>query len=300
MANFADCTIVVLSYNTCQITRTCLAKIAQLEGPRPDVIVVDSASSDGSSEMIEREFPRVKLVKLNHNLGPGAGYNAGMKRAKTKYILIINSDTYLPPNLLKKTLGYMADHPGCDGLICRKVDSEGQFEPYCGNIPTPLRTIRWLMGFESVPWINKFLPRIYGYPLPDYEHDFRVGWAPTFFFLLKKEVYTKTGGHDEAIFLYMDDVEWFKRINDAGFKIWYTPIATVVHLGGSSTKKKQVGNQFLLANQVKSIAYMQRKHYPRTWWLVRICLWLGMRIRGAYYLCRGNQELGIPYWHVQC
>ncbi len=300
-----DCTIVVLSYNTREITESCLRRIAlsaknaqKALGAKTTTVVVDSASTDGSQTMVVTKFPSVRLVRLSKNKGPGPGYNAGMKLAKTPYILILNSDTYLAHDTLTKTLGHMQSHPDCDGLMCKKVDGTGQFEEYCGNIPTPARTIRWLLGMESLPILRDHISRIYGYPDSAYKKAFRIGWMPTFFFLMKREVYTKTGGHDENIFLYMDDVEWFKRIEDAGFKIWYTPIATVVHLGGSSTKKKNVGYHFLLANQVKSIAYMQKKHYPQEWWLVSIFLFLGLKVRAITHLLMGHVVLAHAYWSV--
>jgi GT2 family glycosyltransferase len=88
-----DLSVVIASYNTKEITKRCLiAVLSQTEGLEYEIIVVDNASSDGSAEMIEHEFPAVKLIRNRENLGFGTAQNIGLCQARGKYLLVLNSD----------------------------------------------------------------------------------------------------------------------------------------------------------------------------------------------------------------
>lgn len=300
--NSSDVSIVILSYNVKEITKKCIrkaliaAKNSEIKHKnRVKIIVVDNNSTDGSAEMVRKNFKEVNLIANDKNYGVSVGYNIGMRNAKSDYTLIINSDLYLDPDAVTKAVSYMQENVECDVLICKLYFGKNESGPYGGYLPTPMRTIYWLLGFESVPVLKNIIKKIYGYNPSFYEKDGLMEWAPTCFLFYKKEVFEATGGHDENIFLYMDDLDFCKRIKDNNFKLWYTPKFSSYHVCGASTIGK-IPSLFLLANQVWGIKYYQKKHHPKTALLVTFFLYFGFGLRGLLYLSIGMREKSFVYF----
>ncbi len=300
-----DCTIIILSFNVKDITDKCIrdAKAAMHFSQkriknRIVIIVVDNGSSDGTVEMVKKKYKDVILVALRKNMGVAYGYNAGMKRAKTPYILLINSDTLLKTSTLVDSLLYMNMHVKCDVATGIVISPNEKFRGIGGYLPTPFKTVRWLLGFENLPFFSQFMKRIYA-DKKDFTKEQQIEWIPTCFFFLKKEVFKKTHGHDEKMFLYMEDLEWCKRIYDKKMKIYYAPSIQATHLGGASTSKKtDVSYLFLLQRNVDGLVYFHKKHYPKTVWLIKIFLKFGCKIRGLFYTMTNNKTKAFAYTHV--
>lgn len=289
-----DCTIIVLSYNNYDVIGTCLEKAEtaakkaeKAYGNKVVITVVDNASTDKSVEMIKKRFREIELIELEENLGASGGNNVAMKQARTPYMLLINSDTYLQEDSLVRVFGYIKSHPECDALCVRLKFGDGSFQAFGGFLPNPMRTITWAMGIESLPIIKNLIKPFYQYSQSFYEKEQTMEWCATSFIFIRKEVYEKTRGMDEKIFIHMEDVEWCKRINDAGYKLNYTPDVEVIHLGGKSTGKYSA--EKLLSQHINGLKYYHLKHHHRTWPMVRTCLLLGMKLRKYYYLMTGNK-----------
>ncbi|HZE86812.1 MAG TPA: glycosyltransferase family 2 protein [Methylomirabilota bacterium] len=300
-----DCTIVILSFNVKDITDKSLqdAEIAvdfyqKQTGNSCEIVVVDNGSSDKTVEMIRKKYKNVTLVALPKNMGVSYGYNIGMKQAKTPYILLINSDTLLKKSTIVDAMFYMNTHPNCDVATGEIITPNERFRGIGGYLPSPFKTIRWLLGFESMPFFSRFLKRIYG-DTKDYTKEQVIEWVPTCFFFLRKTVFEKTHGHDEEMFLYMEDLEWCKRIHDEGMTICYTPSIQAVHLGGASTSKKsETSYLFLLQRNIDGLRYYHNKHHPKTLWLIDVCLMLGNGIRGFFYTLSNNKIKAFAYKQV--
>jgi GT2 family glycosyltransferase len=262
-----------------------------------DIIVVDSASSDGTQAMIKLKHPHANLLNFQKNVGPTVGYNAGMKSAKTPYILLLNSDTYIQKDTLISAVSFMEQHSDCDILTCRLLNADGSLNSYCGHLPTPFKTIRWLFGFESIPILRNFMSRIYGYNPETYIKNSLIEWAPSSFLFLRDKVYALTGGHDEHIFIYMDDVEWCQQIKNKGFSLWFSPEFSATHLGGSSTVNV-FKNSIMLRWQMDGVKYFQQKYYPKTFWVVNFFIKIGLSLRAVFYYFTGKPDLAKIYWSV--
>lgn len=295
-------TLLILSYNTREITlegvRKALDSMRYCEQHNKEstfsLLVVDNASSDGTVAAIRKQFPQVKVLALPENVGTSRGNNAGMKQITSDFIVLLNSDTYLEPDTLYKSLAYLNTHPSCDMMVCRLVNEKGEFDPDGGHTPTPLRILLWSLGFESIPFLNKFFPHIYGYPRSFYQKPFRAEWMSACFYFLRRNVYDKTGGMDENIFMYMDDIEWAKRIKDAGFQIWFNPKVQAVHLGGaSSVQKGQV--QKVTKSQFEGMTYFIKKHYPKQAKRTFAMMKFGFRLRGILFFLLGQKEKAHIY-----
>ena len=301
MGKNVDCTVVILSFNTRTITDTCIRKAEhsarycqkKLQN-NVSIIVVDNASQDGTVESITKNHKNVRLIAMKKNVGVAKGYNEGMKAAKTPFILIINSDAYLNEDTLYKSLLYMQEHPSCGALMAKVLNAKDQTVAYGGHLPTPLNTISWLLGLESMPFVKRHIKRIYTYNKDFYQNEGIMEWVPTCFLFLRKEVYQQTKGHDEKMFLYMEDVEWCKRIHDSGFTICYNPKITATHLGGESTAKK-LDYSYLLTNQTKGMKFYHKKHYPTFYPVILVFLYLGFSLRAMLYWTKGENVIAKAY-----
>lgn len=283
-----DLTVIILSYNTKQVTKECLRRVYEAKrfsertlNNRVKVIVVDNASQDSSTQMIRRKFPWVKLLAMKKNLGFSGGNNYAMRLAKTPFILLLNSDTFLEKETIAKALKFFESHRSCDVLSVALIYPDKGFQPSGGFLPTPFRTILWFLGLESIPFAKKVIQPIYIYERSFFGKERCLEWASGAFFLLRREVYKKTKGFDENFFMYLEDVEWCKRIKDWGLKIYYTPEITVVHLGGSSAPK--LSRWKLLERQFQGLLYFHKIHYPKTYFLIKAFGVLGFFLRLIFF-----------------
>lgn len=269
-----DLSVIILSFNTKDITRRCLSRLqssviscqSKLKN-KIKVIVLDNASEDGSAQAIKEEFKWVKLIKSKENTGFARGNNLAMKQSSNPYILLLNSDVYLEENSLYKALAYFRVNLNCDALGARLKYSDGRLQSSAGALPNPLNIIFWILGLGG-----GFHPKNKRY----FSKAHQVGWVMGAFLMLKRQVFEKTGGFDENLFMHMEEVEWCKRIKDLGHKIWYVPSVEAVHLHGASTNF-DLSASFL--NELKGIKYYLQNHYPQFYLLTKLFLILGLILR---------------------
>ncbi len=290
-----DLTIIILSYNTKAITDKCLSELSLAKKFCEDtlnnkiaVTVVDNASSDASAEMIKEKYLWVNLIESKENLGFAKGNNLAMKKAKTPFILLINSDIFLDKDTLVEALSIISKNKDCDALSVKYKYPGGGFQSGGGFLPTPMRTLFWLCGFESVPFIKRLIKPIYVYNKSYYERKRTLEWASAAFFLIKRAIYEKTRGFDENLFLYMEDIEWCKRIKDSGFNICYTPDVSVLHLEGTSSNNFQDK----LENQIKGLIYYHKKHYPQKLVFMKKSIRIGLFLRYILYRIMDSAKSG--------
>ncbi len=283
-----DLSVIILSYNTKDITKRCLKKLeiskAYCEkklSNKIEVIVLDNASEDGSAQMIKEDFPQVKLIESAENTGFSKGNNIAMKQSKHPYILLLNSDVYLEEESLYKALAYFRVNLNCDVLGARLNYATGKLQLSAGNLPNPFNIIFWIFGLSGFhPKSKSFFSKAH-----------QVGWVMGAFFALKRDVFEKTSGFDENLFMHMEEIEWCKRINMAGYKVWYVPQVEVIHLHGASSNF-DLTSSFL--NELKGIKYYLKKHYSLFYFPVKFFLILGLILRVvAFSLLGKTKRAGI-------
>lgn len=244
-ANIPDLSVVILNYNTRELTRTCLDTVfaSALGSYTMEVIVCDNGSSDGSVEMIRTEFPRVILIENRKNLGFAAGNNPGIRRAKGRYVLLLNTDTEVPKDTLRVMLRYMDDHPEVGVSTCKLLLSDGSMDPACHRgFPTPWAAFTYMSKLERLfPKTRLFGEYHQGYKdlATIHEVDCIVGA----FFLVRRDVIASVGLLDEDYFMYGEDIDWCYRIRKAGWPIMFNPTVTILH------KKKQSGRANIFAKR---------------------------------------------------
>lgn len=287
--NKLDLTVIILSFNTREITARCLKRLklsvvsCQTRFKNKiKVIVLDNNSSDGSVQMIKSDFPWVKLITSKENTGFSKGNNIVMKQVKTPYILLLNSDVYLEEESLYKALAYFRVNLNCDVLGARLNYVSGILQLSAGDLPNPLNIILWIFGLRG------FHPRSNAY----FSKAHKVGWIMGAFFMLKREVFERTGGFDEKIFMHTEEVEWCKRIKKRGYKVWYVPQVSVVHLHGASTNFDLTAG-FL--NELKGISYYLKKHFRYAYLPVKLFLIFGLIFRVIAFFILGKHKRAKVY-----
>lgn len=294
-----DLSIIILSYNTKDITKRCLEKLKVSKSycekklsNKIEIIVLDNASSDGSLGMISQDFPEVKLIASKENTGFSKGNNIAMKQSKYPYILLLNSDVYLEEESLYKALAYFKVNKNCDLLGARLNYVTGKLQPSAGNSPNPINIIFWILGLSLLPLVkilvHPFHPKTGGF----FSKAHRVGWVMGAFFMIKREIFEETNGFDENLFMHMEEIEWCKRIKDLGFKVWYVPQIEVIHLHGASSNF-DLSASFL--NELKGIKYYLQKHYSLFYFPVKLFLILGLILRVITFSLLGKLKKARIY-----
>jgi GT2 family glycosyltransferase len=219
--------IVILNWNRKDDVLECLESVMKLEYPNYQVVVVDNASTDGSPEVIEKEFPEVKVLVNDANLGFAAGNNVGLQyalRRGDEYALLLNNDTVIAPNLLRE-LVTVGESDEQTGIVSPKIYyyEGGNKLWYAGAKKGWLRGIGATIGLDEED-------------KGQYNAAQRVDYAFGCGMLIKREVLKKVGLLDPRFFMYHEDCDFCLRAARAGFKTVYVPQARMWHKVSASTK----------------------------------------------------------------
>jgi len=272
MEKIIDLSIVILNYNTLELTRMCLKTVLASKPGKfsMEVIVCDNGSTDGSVEMIQKEFSQVIFINNKKNLGFAAGNNSGIQRARGRYILLLNTDTEVPPKTFATMIAFMDDRPEAGAATCKLLLSDGFMDPACHRgFPTPWAAFTYLAKLE------KLFPRtkLFGEYHQGYKNLFTIHEVDCItgaFFMVRREAVKQVGLMDEDYFMYGEDIDWAYRIRKSGWKIFYNPSVTILH------KKKQSGRANILKKRrvTTEIYFHQynwlfyKKHYAQKYPIV--------------------------------
>ncbi len=221
--------IVIVSYNTRRFLRACLASISRhYPGLLPRVTVVDNASSDGTVEAVETEFPGVRLIVNAANLGYARAVNQGIKASDTPYVLVLNPDIEVGAGSVESMLRFMEEHPDAGIAGARLVYPDGTLQPSCRTFYTlPVVLLRRT-------FLGKLFPNaraVREHLMLDWDHATNrvVDWVTGASMMVRKEAFERVGGMDERFFLYLEDVDWCSRMAKHGYKVYYVADAEMKH-----------------------------------------------------------------------
>lgn len=271
-----DVSVIVVSFNTCNLLRECLASLQnEYAGIEAETIVVDNVSGDGSAEMVEREFPAVRLIRSDVNLGFAAANNRAFTLARGRYFVLLNSDAFLHPGALRMAIGHMDAAPDVGLGGARLVGRDGTGQPSARCFPSPLNDFLTLTGLAARFPKSRFFGRFdRTWADPNIAAD--VDWVPGAFSILRRDVLERVGAFDEAFFLYYEEVDLCLRIRQAGFRIRYWPDLCVIHLGGESSKTVSAlkmsssGSQLTLWRMRSAFLYYRKHHGITAWYMKQL------------------------------
>ena len=273
-----DLSIIIVSWNVCEFLENCLRSVlVQQEGAQSElqlqIIVVDSASTDGSLKMVAKkfsaeQFPQVELIACSDNVGFPRGNNLGLERANGRYILFLNPDTVVHENTLAKMVSYLEQNEQVGAIGPQLLNKDGTVQSSRRRFPTV-----WTAFFEST-WLQPYAPQAilddyYVQDVADGETAV-VDWVMGACLMTRQEVVAKVGGLDEAYFMYSEELDYCRRIQQAGWQVVYYPEARVTHLHGKSSEQA-VTHRHINFNQAK-LRYFRKYHGRLTAGVLRLFL----------------------------
>ncbi|MCL4393266.1 MAG: glycosyltransferase family 2 protein, partial [Chloroflexi bacterium] len=239
-----DLSIVVVSWNVCELLRRCLRSIAAQTGGAPpdaaalstEVWVVDNASADGTLDMLRAEYPGVRVIANSENVGFTRANNLALAQAQGRYLFLLNPDTELGPGALSALTAYLDANPRIGIAGPRLVYADGSPQSSRRRFPT-LATF-FLESTKLQQWFprHRVLTRYYMLDTPDDEVQ-PVDWVNGAALFVRRQVYDQIGGFDEAFFMYSEELDWCCRAKRAGWQIAYFPSAQVTHHEAKSSEQ---------------------------------------------------------------
>jgi GT2 family glycosyltransferase len=248
--------VVVVNYNTCPHLYACLETV-RANGPS-EIVVVDNASSDGSADMVRSDYPEVILVSNPGNVGYGTAANQGIAHCRSKYVLLLNSDTRLKNGAVRELSDYLDQEPRVGIMAPRIVGFDGK--PQEAAFP-PLSPINVLVQETMLSRLTCYVPPLRDYYHPSSEDRPRaVDWVLGAATAVRREAFESVGGFDEAFFMYSEETDLCYRVRRDGWEVHFAPVTTVMHAGGASTRQNRAD---MLSELYKSRELFYRRH--RMW-----------------------------------
>lgn len=252
----ADLSIIVISFNTKEITTNCIRSIAtslKKAEFQTEIILIDNASADHSAEAMEKlagTLPAnltMRVVANKDNVGFARANNQGVKIATGTYILLLNSDTVALDDALPNLLSFYQKHPEVHFLGAKLYNKD--MTPQASSAP-----------FYTLPVIFAalFLKGDYWGLTRNSPSSFtKTDWISGACILTKKEYYKAINGFDEGIFMYMDEVDLLYRASKQGYSTYFYPGAHIIHLGSASSN----GKTYPILQVYRGFLYFYKKHY---------------------------------------
>jgi GT2 family glycosyltransferase len=250
--------IVIVSYNARRDLERCLQSLADAPPAIPhDTVVVDNASADGSADAAARAPGPVKVIRQPVNAGFAAANNAGIRATAGELVLLLNSDTLVPPGAIDRLAQRLLDLPDAAVAGPRLVNGEGIAELSFGPMISPFAELRQktLMALHArrigpaTRWVERATRK-----------ERFVDWVSGACLLVRRAAAERAGLLDERFFLYTEDVDFCAAIRAQGGRVLFTPAAEIVHLGGRS--RLSAPDRMSAAYRRSQIAFYE-KHHPR-------------------------------------
>lgn len=271
-----DLSIIVVSYNTRDLTLAALtAALRSLEASELayQVIVVDNASPDGSAEAVRQAFPHVTLIANEENRGFAAANNQGIAAGTGRHVVLLNPDTEVLDDALAQLVRFLDKHPNAGACGPSLVYADGSFQHNAFRFPGLAQTF---LDFFPLHWrimesrLNGRYPRsryARGRPFPI---DHPLGAC----LMVRRAVVDQVGTLDEGYFMYSEEIDWCRRVKEAGWGITCVSQARVVHHAGQSTR--QFRDAMFVALWRSRLRYFDKYHGPAFRWAVRRVIRLGL------------------------
>ncbi|MHA2314383.1 MAG: glycosyltransferase family 2 protein [Candidatus Hermodarchaeia archaeon] len=233
--------------------------------------------------MVKKDFPQVTLIENSQNRGFAAANNQGIDISKGRYVLLLNSDTVVLDNAIAKTVAFADSHPKAAIVGCRVLNPDQTLQPTCFMFPSILNMLlsstylykifpkSKFFGREQMTWWDRSDVR---------EVDVVTGC----FMLIRRKAIQQVGTMDEQFFMYGEETDWCYRIKLAGWKVMFTPVCEIIHLGGQSSRQKR--SKMILQLRGSILLFMKKHNSFLTYALACLLVALFFFLRVPYWLIR--------------
>lgn len=242
--------VAIISYNTIDHLRDCLISVRAAGASR--VVVVDNGSTDGSVEMVRRDFPEVVVHANQHNPGYGAASNEAIAATGAPYVLLLNTDTLIQPDALEKLQHYLDGHPRAAIVGPLLHNPDGTLQRSAHAFPRPM-TLRPVV---------RCIPGLRDRSLLTWPHDRTrtVSWVKGAALAIRTSAFKEVDGFDPRFFMYFEETDLCYRLGTKGWETHFTPVTTVIHKGGASTEQRRAE---MALHFHASMRQFYGRHYPR-------------------------------------
>jgi len=272
-----DLTISIVSYNSFDFLKECLESI--LKNPPSvdyEVIVVDNASIDGTSEYIKKNYSGIKLISNTRNTGFAAANNIAVKKTNSKHVLLMNSDCRVYEKSLDNLVGFMEKNPTVGIAGPKIINSDGTIQLSCRKFPSIFNAaLHTILGdvFPQNPFSKS-------YKLAGVSRDrpFKVDWVSGSCMIIRREALNETGLLDERYFMYVEDLDICYRMWQKNWEVYYCPDAKIMHHIAGSSGSGKIKSSFRMQ---RSVFHFFWKNYRRNWRVILmplLILILGFRL----------------------
>jgi hypothetical protein len=262
-----EVSVCIVNYNTKDRLKECIDSIYyQTKGIDYELIVVDNSSRDGSCDMVKCSYPEVILIANEENKGFARANNQAIRKSRGKYLLFLNPDTVLLSNVLVILRDFFQKYPQAGAVGCRLLNRDGSLQTSSYRFPTLIQAL------GNIFLLNRILPYQWlranlGYKLGNLWGQFdphdrirEVDYVTGACIMVRKDLLDKIGLFDPKFFLYFEEKDLCLRLKKAGWRVYFTPQASVMHYIAEASK---LNKKYALFHRYRSMVYFYRKHYNR-------------------------------------
>lgn len=230
-----DLSVFIVTYNSAPLLSHCLDSLHAQSLDTFEIIVVDNASRDETAALVRQHYPEIHLIESPVNLGFGNANNLALKHAQGNYVVLLNPDAKLAKNSLELALKHIEESPktGMAGGLLK--GPHGEWQPSARKFPSLLNEFLVLSGLANRFPSSRFFGR-FDRSWADPKESAKVDWVPGAFAILRRDLVERIGLFDPRFFLYYEEVDLCRRIQEAGFEIHYWPDLEITHIGGASSE----------------------------------------------------------------
>ena len=256
----SELSVIVVNWNTRDLLRDCLNSVyAETKATSFEILVVDNASSDGSAEMVKREFPRAGLIENQENVGFARANNQAIRQSSGRFILLLNSDTVVLSGALDKMVAFMKQHPAVSALGPMLLNPDGSLQPSIRTAPVSGYIRLFLPGEWLATYPLRFLIWRLGKKETYSNQPRQVGGVSGACMMITREAVDKVGLLDEQYFFFWEEVDWFCRLRQSGGVVYFIPDAQIIHHYAKSINQTYNRSKYLNVNKYRFI----HKHHGR-------------------------------------
>ncbi len=221
--------IIVVEYNS--TIKNCISTLEFFQSI--EIIIIDNSTKKNNIKFLRGV--EYKYIKNTKNNGFAKAANQGARVAKGEYVLFLNPDTIAKPKSIEKMLTFIKDKKNAAVVGCKVLNPDGTLQPSCGNFPTITNIL-----LDRIPIMNKIVRTQLIRQKNYYDTQQQPDWVSGVCFLARKDVFQKLGGFNEEYFMYVEDVDFCYRAKRAGYKIFYTPEAEVMHYDQGRNEERKL------------------------------------------------------------
>lgn len=235
-----DLSILILTLNSKSYLRDCLNSIREFPPATSyEIWVADNGSNDGTLEMLEAQYPEVRIIRNTSNLGFTKPTNQLLNAASGEFLLLLNPDTVLIEDCFNPQLDYLKENPQVGISIPKVLNADGTFQKQCRRGEArPLEVIGYILGLGKIFPNNRELNGYLQSWLPEDEVAEVKAVSGSCMFIRRK-TWEEVGAFDERFFAYQEDSDYCKRAREAGWKVMYVPLSRIIHYGGKGGSGSQ-------------------------------------------------------------